>query len=90
MECCLSRGELTRVGSRRGMQLRCLSGTLWVTVGDGADYLVSQGSSFKVAAGASALVEALGSAEMKVEAEDGEATSIGAVPAAHSFRVLHG
>ena len=63
-------------GGRRGVTLRCLTGTIWLTIGDGADYLVQQGSSFELKKGVSALAEALGSAELRLEAASYEGTSI--------------
>ncbi len=77
MECCLGEGELMRLtGGRRGLTLRCLKGTIWLTIGDGADYLVQQGSSFELGRGVSALAEALDVAELRLEAASYEGTSI--------------
>jgi hypothetical protein len=78
MKCCLGKGELMQVaGGQRGLLLRCLSGTLWVTQGDARDYLVHQGHDFQLRAGASALVEALGPAELRLEAAPGTVASLG-------------
>jgi hypothetical protein len=76
MECCLGNGELMRLAGGQGLVLRCLKGTLWLTVGDGIDYLIYEGSSFKVGAGASAIVEALGAAEMRLESEPCQGATI--------------
>jgi quercetin dioxygenase-like cupin family protein len=60
MECCLAQGELVRIdGERDGVTLRCTSGTIWLTCGDGRDYLLSAGKSFKIDPGHSAVAEAL-------------------------------
>lgn len=60
MECCLAQGELIRLdGEQEGVVLRCTSGTLWLTCGDGRDYLLSAGKSFTVAARQFAVAEAL-------------------------------
>lgn len=68
MECQLGKGELLSLtGGRHGLTLRCLSGTIWLTKGDGRDYLVRQGSSFELAGGEAALAEALISAQMHLE-----------------------
>lgn len=67
MECCLGNGELMRLAGGQGLVLRCLKGTLWLTVGNGVDYLVYEGGSFDIGAGTSAIVEALGSSEMRLE-----------------------
>ena len=78
MKCCLGKGELMQVaGDQRKLLLRCLSGTLWITQGDARDYLVYQGDGFQLRAGASALVEALGPAEMRLEAAPGAVASLG-------------
>lgn len=64
MECCLAPGELVRLdGTEEGVVLRCSSGILWLTCGDGRDYLLSSGMSFSVTAGQTAVAEALYSAE---------------------------
>ncbi len=60
MECCLAQGELIRLaGEKEGVVLRCTSGTLWLTCGDGRDYLLSAGMTFEVAARQTAVAEAL-------------------------------
>lgn len=67
MECTLERGDLLRLaGGSQGVALRCLRGTLWLTQGDGVDYLVQAGNSFSLAAGVTALVEGLESAEFRL------------------------
>ncbi len=64
MECCLAEGELIRLdGGTAGLVLRCTGGTVWLTCGDGADYLVSAGRSFELPAGRLAVAEALETAE---------------------------
>ena len=64
MECSLSQGELIRLdGEKDGVILRCSSGTIWLTCGDGRDYLLSAGNSFELAAGQVAVAEALQAAE---------------------------
>ena len=64
MECCLAKDELIKLdGGRYGLVLRCTLGTVWLTCGDGADYLVSAGRSFELAPRLNATVEALEKAE---------------------------
>ena len=64
MECCLAQGELIRLeGNKGGAILCCTSGTIWLTCGDGRDYLLSAGDSFKIAAHQYAVAEALQAAE---------------------------
>jgi hypothetical protein len=68
MECCLGKGEVMRIsGGETGIVLRSRRGTLWVTTGEATDYLIHESRFLELAAGASALVEALGSAEMQIE-----------------------
>ena len=68
MECSLGTGALLRLaGGSKGMRLHCLRGTVWLTKGDGVDYLVRQGQSFDLTCGDSALVEPPGSAELGLE-----------------------
>jgi hypothetical protein len=64
MECYLTQGELIRVdGGKEGVTLRCSSGTVWLTCGNGVDYLLRAGKSFAVAANQVAVAEALQAAE---------------------------
>ena len=64
MECCLAQGELIRFdGGKDGATLRCTSGTVWLTCGDGRDYLLSAGKCFVIGANQVAVVEALYTAE---------------------------
>lgn len=77
MECCLVKGELMQLsGGRRGLKMHCRKGTMWVTVGDGADYLVQQGSFFEIKPGTTALAEALHPVELRLEAPSYEGTTI--------------
>jgi len=65
MECCLAKGELIRLdGGTGGLVVRCTAGAVWLTCGDGVDYLLSAGRSFELAAGRIAVSEALESAEI--------------------------
>ncbi len=64
MECCLAQGELIRLdGERDGVTLRCASGAIWLTCGDGRDYLLTAGRSFAISAGQVAVAEALKTSE---------------------------
>ena len=68
MECSLGQGELIRLdGEEDGVILCCSSGTIWLTCGDGRDYLLSAGNSFELAAGLVAVAEALNAAECTLE-----------------------
>ncbi len=67
MECCLPKGELVKLdGGKAGLTLRCTSGLVWLTRGDGRDYLIAAGRSFELASGEMALVEALQSSELQL------------------------
>ncbi|WP_224984935.1 DUF2917 domain-containing protein [Geomonas agri] len=69
MECSLGKGELLSLtGGAHGLMLRCLTGTIWLTKGDGRDYLVRRGNSFELTRGESALMEALEAAELQMRA----------------------
>ena len=75
MDCTLSKGDLLRInGQPRGGVLRCLQGTVWITNGNGLDYLVHEGNLFRLDAAATALVEALGPAEVHLESVECAAT----------------
>jgi hypothetical protein len=76
MECCLAKGELLRLnGGPDGLVLRCSSGRVWLTIGDGADYLICAGSSFELPPQRTAVAEALESADFLL----GEPTAHGAI-----------
>jgi len=75
MECGLERGELVRLsGGSQGTEIACRVGTLWLTRGDGVDYLVDEGRTFQLATGETAVVEALGRAEFRLVEHAGRAT----------------
>jgi hypothetical protein len=89
MECGLDNGELMQVaGGKEGLVLRCLKGTLWVTQGDGTDYIVHQGSCFKLKAGATALLEGIGSAEMRLEAAPCKGPGIAPLTTRHTCHAI--
>lgn len=67
MECCLAFGELIRVGGEKeGVVLHCTGGVIWLTCGDGRDYLLTAGKSFEIAARQVAVAEALSAAECTI------------------------
>ncbi len=60
MDCSIAKGELLRLeGGKSGLFLSCTSGAVWLTLGDGADYLIQNGKSFEIPAQRLAVVEAL-------------------------------
>lgn len=76
MEFCLAEGELIRLeGGKAGLALRCTAGTVWLTRGDGIDYLIAAGRRMVLERGESALVEALEAAELRL----GETAAAGEV-----------
>lgn len=69
MECNLGKGDLLRLdGKPKGVVLYCLKGTVWLTKGDGADYLIPAGEKFEIKPGATAVVEPLDGAEIRLVA----------------------
>jgi len=67
MECNFVEGELIRLaGGKTGLTLRCRTGLLWLTRGDGQDYLIAAGNGFELGRGESALVEALQPSELRL------------------------
>jgi len=64
MECCIREGELLRLDSGAGLTLRCTSGIVWVTRGDGVDYLLTPGRCFELPRGENALVEGLQASQL--------------------------
>jgi Protein of unknown function (DUF2917) len=53
-------------GGPSGLRVRCSSGTVWLTRGDAADYVIYAGSHVDLAAGQAALVEAMKPAEIRL------------------------
>lgn len=67
MECSVGKGELLSLtGGRHGLTLRCVGGAIWLTKGDGRDYLVRCGENFDLGKGEAALAEALEPAELQL------------------------
>ncbi len=67
MECSLSERELIWVDGEKGETvIQCRTGSVWVTRGDGADYIVRSGSCMKLSAGERCLVEALSASEIAI------------------------
>ena len=64
MDCCLTKNELIRVdGGKGGVVVRCKVGAIWLTCGDGADYLLTAGRSHELPARRIAMIEALAATE---------------------------
>ncbi|HBG04360.1 MAG: hypothetical protein A2075_04455 [Geobacteraceae bacterium GWC2_58_44] len=81
MECHLGQGDLLRLEGRpKGVVLHCLKGMIWLTKGDGVDHLIEGGRSFELSAGATAVVEALGSAEIRLEIAACKGTGFSRIP----------
>jgi hypothetical protein len=76
MRCSLGKGELFKLEAASGNCLRCLKGLLWVTVGDGRDYLVTDGCPIQRLSGKTALIEALEDSEIRLEGLTGQTMSI--------------
>ncbi|WP_129128352.1 DUF2917 domain-containing protein [Geomonas oryzae] len=67
MDCSLEKGEVLRLGGGSGLRLHCTQGALWITIGDGRDYVIRAGSGFELEKGCIALAEALASAKFCVD-----------------------
>lgn len=77
MECRLQKGELMRLkAGAEGVTLRCLKGTIWLTVGDGRDYLLRPGARFEVKEGMPAIAEALHPVEMRLDSPRNDGAAI--------------
>lgn len=76
MNCSLKKGELFRLEAVYENNLRCLEGLLWVTTGDGVDYLLTSRSPLKNLAGKACLIEALEDSEIRLQGQAGQAMSI--------------
>lgn len=67
MECSLKKGELIRLdGGKNGLALHCMTGTLWLTTGDGRDHLINAGTGFEVPLDKVAVAEALETSEFRL------------------------
>jgi len=78
MKCSLKKGELIKIELCSGEnQLRCLGGALWITTGNGVDYLLAERGSLGNLTGKHALVEALEDAELQIDRLTARIPSIG-------------
>lgn len=74
MECSLVQGELIRIeGGAAGLTIRCISGALWLTKGDGQDYMLSPGGRLELKRGETVLAEALQPCELRLGEPSGAA-----------------
>jgi len=76
MKCSLGKGELFKLEAASESDLRCLKGLLWVTIGDGRDYLLTENCPLQRLSGKSALIEALEDSEIRLESKAGRTVSI--------------
>lgn len=76
MKCSLGKGELFKLETAAGSDLRCLKGLLWITVGDGRDYLLTDSSPLQRLHGKTALIEALEDSEIRFENQAGKTLSM--------------
>jgi len=76
MKCLLGKGELFNLEAAFESDLRCLKGLLWVTVGDGRDYLLTENCPVQRLSGKNALIEALEDSEIRLESKAGQTVSI--------------
>lgn len=76
MRCSLRKGELFILETASENDLRCLKGALWVTTGDGIDYLVTDSCPVQRLTGKRALIEALENAEIRLQSPAGQTMSI--------------
>lgn len=76
MRCSLKKGELFTLEAVSESALRCLKGSLWVTVGDGIDYLVTDCRTVQKIAGKRALIEALEDSEIRLNDMAGSTLAI--------------
>jgi hypothetical protein len=78
MKCALKKGELIKVELSSGENLlRCLSGALWITTGNGVDYLLAECGSLGKLTGKHALVEALEDSELQIDRVTAKIPSVG-------------
>ena len=75
MDCSLEKGEVLRLGGGSALRLACTQGVLWITIGDGRDYVIHAGSGFELEKGSTALTEALASAKLHIDTVEQAAAS---------------
>lgn len=76
MKCSLKKGELFTLEATSENDLHCLKGLLWVTTGDGIDYLITDRCPAKRLTGKKALIEALEDSDIRLHSQAGLAMSI--------------
>lgn len=72
MKCSLGKGELFKLETASESDLRCLKGSLWITIDDGRDYLLTDSSPIQRLRGRNALIEALEDSEIWFENRAGQ------------------
>ena len=78
MKCELKKGELIKIELCSGENLlRCLSGALWITTGNGVDYLLAACGSSGNLTGRHALVEALEDSELQLDRLTAKTPAVG-------------
>lgn len=67
-ELCLQRGEPIRLTRASGLRIRCLSGTVWITVaGDSADIFLEPGQVWQISGPGLALIESIDAGRVRLE-----------------------
>jgi hypothetical protein len=70
MEISLDNGAVMAIdGGRRQLQLICARGRLWITRGDGRDYILAPGEALAARRGESLVVESWGVSSFMLEGE---------------------
>lgn len=77
MNCSLQKGEIFSLEAALENELRCLKGHLWITVGDGIDYLVTDSCPLRRLSSKRVLIEALEDSEIRIQGQTGKSLSIG-------------
>lgn len=78
MKCELKKGELIKLDFGKGKDMvRCLRGALWITTGNGVDYLLSGCGYLGELTCRSALIEALEDSELQIDRVTANIPSVG-------------
>ncbi len=63
----LGDGQALKITGARGLEIRCITGTLWLTeAGDGMDHFLASGQSYRLRGNGLALVEGIGRASASI------------------------
>lgn len=67
-EVCLRPGQLVRIAQASGLRIRCMAGTIWITVaGEPLDVILAPGLAYRITSQGLTLIESIGEGRVRLE-----------------------